>query len=40
MTYEVIKEYYNKGLFKDTDLELFVSCGWLSNEQKLEIINT
>lgn len=38
MMFETIKEYYRKGLFVDEDLPGFVSIGWLTEEQKNEIL--
>lgn len=39
MSYEIIKDYYNLKLFNEDDLQLFVNCGWLTNEQKETILN-
>ena len=38
MEYKIIKEYYNIKLFTDIDLDLFVSCGWITQEEKQNII--
>lgn len=37
MTFEIIKDYYEKGLFNDTNLDLFVKIGWITENQKKEI---
>lgn len=37
MSFDVIKDYYSKGLFNDKNLDLFVKCGWITEEQKKEI---
>lgn len=39
MSYELIKSYYELGLFTKNDLEIFASIGWISVEQKDSIIN-
>lgn len=39
MMFETIKEYYRKKLFTDKDLPGFVSIGWITEEQKNEILN-
>lgn len=39
MSYELIKSYYDLGLFTKSDLEMFVSIGWISVEQKDSTIN-
>lgn len=38
MSYELIKSYYELGLFTKSDLEIFVSIGWLTEKQKKELI--
>lgn len=38
MSYEVIKAYYELGLFTKDDLKVFVLVGWLTEEQKKELI--
>ena len=38
MSFELIKDYYNLGLFTDNDLDMFVSIGWLTDKQKKELI--
>jgi len=38
MTYELIKDYYLKGLFTDSDLALLVQAGFITQEQATEII--
>lgn len=37
MSYELIKSYYDLGLFTKSDLEMFASIGWITEEQKKEI---
>lgn len=37
MTFTVIKDYYEKGLFNDDNLDLFVKCGWITEAQATEI---
>ena len=39
MSYEIIKSYYDMGLFTKEDLQLFVDCGWITQEQMNEIIS-
>ena len=39
MSFELIKDYYNLGLFTNNDLDMFVSIGWLTDKQKKELIN-
>lgn len=39
MSYELIKSYYDLGLFTKSDLEMFVSIEWISVEQKDSTIN-
>ena len=36
--YNIIKDYYNINLFDDNDLDNFVKVGWITEEQKQEII--
>ena len=38
MSYETIKSYYELGLFTEQDLNLFVECGWITKEEKNEIL--
>ena len=38
MSYELIKSYYNLGLFTKSDLEMFSSIGWITDKQKKELI--
>ena len=38
MSYELIKSYYELGLFTKSDLEMFASIGWLTGKQKKELI--
>ena len=38
MSYELIKDYYNLGLFTNDDLDTFASIGWLTDKQKKELI--
>jgi hypothetical protein len=39
MSYELIKSYYELGLFTKSDLDIFASIGWINVEQKDSIIN-
>ncbi len=39
MSYETIREYYRLGLFKKSNLTLFVAIGWISRSQMNDIIN-
>lgn len=39
MSFELIKDYYNLGLFTNDNLDLFVSIGWLTEEQSKELKN-
>ena len=38
MSYELIKSYYELGLFTESDLEMFASIGWLTEAQRKELI--
>ena len=38
MSFELIKDYYNLGLFTNNDLDMFVSIDWLTDKQKKELI--
>ena len=38
MSYELIKDYYNLGLFTDNDLDMFASIGWITEVQRKELI--
>lgn len=38
--YRWIKEYYDAGLYKDSDLEIFVNGGMITQEQANEIKET
>ena len=38
MSYELIKLYYELGLFTESDLEMFASIGWLTEAQRKELI--
>lgn len=38
MSYELIKSYYELGLFTNDDLDMFVSIGWLTEKQRKELI--
>ena len=38
MWYELIKRYYMIGLYTESDLNLFLQVGWITEEQKQEII--
>lgn len=37
MSFELIKDYYNLGLFTNDDLDMFVSIGWLTDVQSKEL---
>lgn len=39
MMFDMIKEYYRKGLFSDENLIEFVSIGWITAEQRNKILN-
>ncbi len=36
--YNLIKEYYKLNLFNDNSIELFAKVGWITEEQKNEIL--
>lgn len=36
--YDLIKDYYKLGLYEDADLDPFVQIGYITEEQKVEII--
>ena len=38
MSYELIKSYYELGLFTKNDLEIFASIGWITENQRKELI--
>ena len=38
MSYELIKSYYDLGLFTNSDLEIFASIGWITEKQRKELI--
>ena len=38
MGYELIKSYYELGLFTKSDLEIFASIGWITEAQRKELI--
>lgn len=38
MSYELIKSYYELGLFTNNDLEIFASIGWITEAQRKELI--
>ena len=38
MSFELIKSYYELGLFTNNDLETFASIGWITDKQKKELI--
>lgn len=38
MSYELIKSYYELGLFTNDDLEMFASIGWITEAQRKELI--
>lgn len=33
-----IREYYNLGLYVESDLDIFVNAKWITEEEKQEII--
>lgn len=37
--FEMIKNFYNLGLYTPEQLDLFVSVGYITKEQKEEIVN-
>ena len=37
--YEKLKEYYDLGLYSDSDLTIFVNVGWLKEDEKETIIS-
>ena len=37
MMYRWIKEYYDAGIYKDSDLEIFIAGGMISKKQADEI---
>lgn len=39
MSFELIKDYYNLGLFTNDNLDMFVSIGWLTEEQSKKLKN-
>lgn len=38
MSYDLIKSYYELGLFTKSDLEMFASIGWITEAQRKKII--
>ena len=38
MSFELIKDYYNLGLFTKNDLYMFASIGWITEAQRKELI--
>lgn len=38
MSFELIKSYYELGLFTKNDLEIFASIGWITEAQRKELI--
>lgn len=36
--YDMIKSFYEQGLYTEQDLDLFVSVQWITKEQKEEIL--
>lgn len=38
--YDMIKSFYQQGLYTEQDLDLFVSVQWITTEQKEEIMKT
>lgn len=39
MSKTLIKKYYNKGLFTEEQLDSFVSAGYITEDEKTEIIS-
>lgn len=39
MMFETIADYYRKGLFTEDDIRSFVPIGWITEDQKNEILN-
>lgn len=35
--YDTIRNYYRLGFYSDEDLNVFVACGWITDEEKNEI---
>lgn len=38
MSYELIKQYYDLGLFTQDDLDTFVQIRWITEKQKKDIL--
>lgn len=38
MSYELIKSYYELGLFTNDDLKMFASIEWITEAQRKELI--
>lgn len=38
--YNLIKEYYKLNLFNNNSIELFAKVGWITEAEKVEIINS
>lgn len=38
--YNTIKQYYTLGLYNEIELSIFVNAGWITAEQKDEIITS
>lgn len=36
--YQAIKQYYTLGLYTRSDLDLFVSVGWITQDQENELL--
>ena len=36
--YETIASYYRKGLFTQSDIDSFVLIGWITDQQRTEIL--
>lgn len=36
--YQAIKQYYELGLYTRSDLDMFVSAGWITKEQEEELL--
>lgn len=38
MMYKTIANYYRMGLFTQSDIDNFVSIGWITDQQRIEIL--
>ncbi|GAA0812115.1 XkdX family protein [Ligilactobacillus aviarius] len=36
--FDIVKKYYDMGLYNEENLDLFESIGWITAEQKQEIM--